>query len=162
MFYFRWIEPHLRTIKQLSENQGYWQELTKTAGYTAWSGYVFESICYKHLDKIKVGLGLNLVTQSYTWSYAAKKGSEEKGAQIDLLFDRDDGCITLCEIKYTNQPFNIDKAYAATINQKISVFQKETKSTKQIFFAIISNCGLKKTLYSEELIDSAISLESLF
>ncbi len=69
---------------------------------------------------------------------------------------------TLCEIKYSNEPFHIDKAYAAKIKQKIFVFQKVTQTKKQIFFAMISNPGLKKTLYSEELIDGLVALDGLF
>lgn len=67
----------------------------------------------------------------------ANKGSSEQGAQIDLLFDRKDNTITLCEIKYTAQPFQINKQYAAQLNRNIEVFKKTTRTNKHIFLAMI-------------------------
>ncbi len=66
------------------------------------------------------------------------------GAQIDLLFDRFDDAITVCEIKCTDLPFIIDKAYANKLNQKLNVFKNITKTNKQLFIAMISANGLKK------------------
>jgi hypothetical protein len=91
--------------------------------------------------------------------------NEEKvdcGAQIDLLFDRDDGSITVCEIKYTKTPFSIDKQCAGQLSQKLKVFKAVTRTKKQIFLSMISASGIKGTLYSEEMLASSIDLEVLF
>lgn len=87
---------------------------------------------------------------------------KEQGAQIDLLFDRCDDSITICEIKYTALPFQIDKSYAEKLRRNIEVFKRKTGIQKQIFIAIISENGIKKTMYSEEMIDKVIVLEDLF
>jgi len=68
-----------------------------------------------------------------TWRYTPRKASSEAGAQIDLLFDRDDSVITLVEIKYTDNPFIITKEYAQKLKNKIDVFKKVTRTKKQIF-----------------------------
>ncbi len=83
-------------------------------------------------------------------------------AQIDLLFDRDDDAITLCEIEYTDDPFVIDKQYAQKIKNKIDVFGKITRTHKQLFFAMISASGINPSIYSAALIDGVVTLDDLF
>ncbi len=78
-----------------------------------------------------------------SWRYAPKS-SKESGAQIDLLFDRNDDAITLCEIKYTNNAFQIDKSFLLSLENKERVFKQCTRTKKQLFWAIISASGIKK------------------
>lgn len=94
--------------------------------------------------------------------FAPRKGSKEEGAQIDLLFDRDDDAISLCEIKYTQDPFMIDKKYAENLRKKIEVFKAKTRTTKQIFLHFISANGLKPSMYSEEMVVGVATLEDFF
>ena len=96
------------------------------------------------------------------WCYISRAGKKEDGAQIDLLFDRDDDAITICEIKYTNQPFIIDKLYARDLLRKIELFKEKTKTRKQIFVAMVSASGLKPTMYSEEIVSNIVTLSNLF
>ena len=123
---------------------------------------VYRAICYKHLAQISEALNLSPTAIPNTWRYAPTKGSIEEGAQIDLLFDRDDGAITLCEIKYTISPFIIDKEYAKKLQRKVEVFSTRTKTDKQLFIAFIASSGLKPTMYSEELVSNVVTLDHLF
>lgn len=159
-FYLRWIAEVKDRLKQ-GQIKKYWASLINAPDYFSWLGYVFENICYKHLEQIKQKLELNPASLASPWRYKPRKEGES-GAQIDLLFERADQAITLCEIKCTEQPFAIDKHYAAQLKQKITVFKKMTKTTQQIFFAFISANGLKETLYSEEFIHGVVVLEDLF
>ncbi len=163
LFYFHWIEPIKETLLTRGLQKGYWLEAHQTAAWHHWAGYAFEAICYKHLVQIAKALSISPASVSYSWRHIPKKGSEEQGAQIDLLFDRNDHAITLCEIKYTEHPFVIDKSYAQKLNQKIEVFKKITKQDVQIFIAFVSATGLKKTMYSEEMVtQSVVTLDDLF
>lgn len=90
------------------------------------------------------------------------KSSEENGAQIDLLFDRSDGAVNICEIKYCSKPYEIDKQYASNLAKKCRVYEKITKDQRQIFLSIITSNRLKKNIYSEELIASEVKLEDFF
>ncbi len=85
-----------------------------------------------------------------------------KCTQIDLLFDRDDDSITICEIKYTTEPFAITKDYAENLRNKIKVFKEKTRTKKQIFLVMISSSGIKETIHSEELVQAIVTLEDLF
>lgn len=69
---------------------------------------------------------------------------------------------SLCEIKYTDAPFAIDKQYAKQLQQKIDVFKKVTGTNKQIFLVMISAAGLKLTMYSEEMVSGVVTLDDLF
>ncbi|MCW5590202.1 MAG: AAA family ATPase [Legionellales bacterium] len=162
MFYFSWIEPNIRSIKRLSSSSGYWLVKSKESSFQAWKGYTFESICYKHISEIVNTLNIPKTSSVYSWRYAPQAKSKEFGAQIDLLFDRNDDAITLCEIKYTDKPYSIDKQYAGLLKNKIKIFQEKTRTTKQLFFIMVSANGIKKNKYSDELIDGLVTLDDLF
>lgn len=162
LFYFYWIEPIKKDLLAKGLRHGYWEKIKDSSSWQSWRGYAFEAICYKHLTQISEALSLSPTSLPSTWRYAPKAGSKEQGAQIDLLFDRDDDSITICEIKYTSTSFAIDKQYAKSLMNKVDVFKDKTKTNKQIFIAMISATGIKATMYSEELISGEVTLNDLF
>jgi AAA+ ATPase superfamily predicted ATPase len=162
LFYFNWIEPVRATLQKKSLEKGNWPAIQNSSEWHAWSGYAFESICYKHIGQIRKTLSISSAAIANAWRYIPRKGTKEKGAQIDLLFDRKDNVITICEIKYTDKPFKIDKQYADELLTKVDIFKKRTHTNKQIFISMISANGLKPTMYSEELIASVVTLNDLF
>ena len=83
-------------------------------------------------------------------------------AQIDLLIDRDDNVMNLCEIKFHKSAFSIDKNYYLNLKNKISELQKETKTKKNIFITMITTHGVKENEYSIELIENKIDINKLF
>ena len=89
----------------------YWLHHANTPQYFAWLGYSFESVCYKHIGQIQKALNIPSGSQAGTWRFNPKKNSKDRGAQIDLLFERNDDALTICEIKFTDKPFKIDKTY---------------------------------------------------
>ncbi len=162
LFYFRWIEPNTGDLRDKGLSKRFWERLQHSQAWHSWAGYAFESLCFKHIPQIMISLGLNELAIPHTWRHVAPKGSSETGAQIDLLFDRDDGLITVCEIKYTQNPFALDKAYAIKIANKLQVFEKFTKSPKQFFISFISANGLKETMYSKQMVSGVCTLDDLF
>lgn len=162
LFYLDWIEPVKNTLQKKSLESGYWQEKHNTPTWFNWAGYAFEAICYKHINQIRKKLNISPSAIANGWRYVPVAKSKERGAQIDLLFDRDDDAITICEIKFTMDPFPITKDYAENIKNKISVFKEKTRTKKQIFFVMISANGIKDTIYSEELVQGVVTLEDLF
>ncbi len=159
LFYLRWIGD-LVEGKELPKGADYWTRISKTALFFSWAGYSFETVCYKHVDKIIKALGLEGIGCFVGhWAY---RGDKEEGTEIDLLLDRDDGAISLCEIKYTSQPFVIDKSYAKVLINKGDVLEKSLKEPKQIFFAMITASGLKQNAWSDELVHHTVTLKDLF
>ncbi len=162
LFYFYWIEPIRDTLQEQSLESGYWQELQNSPSWNSWAGYSFEAMVYKHLSQIRKKLKIPATAIANSWRYTPAKLTKEDGAQIDLLFDRRDSTITICEIKFTESPFLIDKSYAAQLIKKREIFVKLTGTKKQIFIALISAGGIKNNPYSDELVQSVVVLDDLF
>ena len=115
---------------------GTWIKLSTLSSWRSWSGAAFESVCLKHTKEIKDALGIaGVYTEESAWRYVPGKG--KPGAQIDLLYDRQDFCISICEIKFSTTVFTIDKAYAAELVQKCEVFKSNTKTSKTLFIVLI-------------------------
>jgi AAA+ ATPase superfamily predicted ATPase len=156
LFYLHWVDAN----KNKKFTQDYWLNQSQQPTYHAWSGYAFEAVCMKHMNQIIHALNIK-ANSTGAWRYIPRIHSEN-GAQIDLIIDRADNAITIGEIKFTNQPFTIDKPYAAKLKHNIDLFQKKTHTTKQIFLAIISATGLKPTIYSEDMVSGVVVLDDLF
>lgn len=161
LFYLTWISRSSQN-KLKSITSKYWENMSQSQAWKTWAGYAYEAICFKHLDNISEALRIPEGAGAYNWRYSSKKNSKEQGAQIDLLFDRPDGVISICEIKYSNGPYKIDKEYAKKLQNKVEVYKKAIKTNKQIFISMITTFGLTETMYSEELIASEARMEDLF
>ncbi|MCP3870314.1 MAG: ATPase [Gammaproteobacteria bacterium] len=83
-----------------------------------------------------------------------------QGAQVDLLFDRDDGVINLCEIKYAPGPFRLTKDYARDLQDKIAIFEKITKTSKQIVLTLVTTHGLEENVWSRDLIERVVTSDA--
>lgn len=161
-FYLQWIESEKGNIELDLAQNNFWLDIVKSAKYQAWCGYAFESVCYKHVSNVKKALGINVASKIGTWRYIPKLDEETQGAQIDLLFDRNDNAITICEIKYSNKPFVITKDYANKLQQKVDTYLRITRTKKQIFIAMIASSGIKQNKYSKALISKVVTLNDLF
>lgn len=161
LFYLKWIEPQIYSGFEFPQN--YWQSIISTPNWHSWSGYAFEGICLKHLDIIQEALKLsNIMVHPSSWRHVpAIKKINESGAQIDLLLDRSDEAITLCEIKYCADKFILDKQTAKSIFNKVEQFQKITKTKKELFVALITPFGVKPSLWLDEVINEVIALEDI-
>lgn len=159
----KWIQPARR--KLIRDSPGYWESKSQTQAWKTWAGFAFESVCFKHVNKIANALGLGVISKEIgSWRYLpGSKGDRHRdGAQIDLLLDRSDGVINICEIKHYNKKFVIDKSYARELRRKLELFNEQTKTGKQLFLTMITTHGLKQNEYSGELAVKEITLKDLF
>jgi AAA+ ATPase superfamily predicted ATPase len=155
LFYFRFMQ-HGKT-----DEKGQWMLIQSSPAYSTWCGYAFENICLKHIKQIKKALDIGAVqTTASAWSHTGSEG--DNGAQIDLLIDRADQCINICEIKFSKTPFTINKKYAAELRRKLAVFRQHGNSRKTLMLTFITSYGLIDNDYREELADSEITMDALF
>ena len=111
----------------------------------AWSGYAFEQVCLAHTEQIKKALGISgISTEESAW----RSSQSKYGAQIDLVIDRRDGVINICEMKFSTGPFSIDKKYNTELRNKITSFKTETRTKKALFLTMITTYGLQPNSYS--------------
>lgn len=157
LFHLAWIE---KTPRPLDADR--WTALHSTPAWHAWSGYAFEMTCLQHVRQIKASLGIaGVYSESTSWRHVST-GPNDPGAQIDLLIDRKDQVINLCEIKFTNDPFTVNANYAKDLRNKESVFRKKTGTKKAIFITLISAQGLDANSHSLGLIANTVTADDLF
>ncbi|NJN33874.1 MAG: AAA family ATPase [Saprospiraceae bacterium] len=154
IFYHRFIKPNRKYTA------GMWQQLAESQTYKIWSGFAFETLCLKHIEAIKKALGISSVfTEIYSLNIPATSNAE--GLQIDLIIDRKDSCINLCEIKFYNGTFLITKDYYHKLLEKRQRFIDFTGTKKQVFLTFITNHGVVSNEYSREIVDAEVLLEQL-
>ena len=139
-------------------DETFWLKYSNSPAHNAWSGYAYELVCLSHTNQIKKALGISGIgTNVASW----RSMSSEEGAQIDLLIDRADSVINLCEIKYAVSEFSIDKDYDRIMRRKRSTFAAETKTRKAVHLTMITTYGLTHNEYWGG-VQSEITFDDLF
>lgn len=155
LFYLKFMRGRLQSGKD------FWLKMSTTPSWKSWSGYAFENICLKHTAQIKNALGIAAVnTQESVWRHVPGKG--EKGAQIDLLIDRQDNCINICEMKFSTSEYSINPSYATELKNKINVFHEKTKTRKTLFLTMITTHGVKQNANYLGLVQQELKMDILF
>ncbi|HNA61889.1 MAG TPA: ATP-binding protein [Rhabdochlamydiaceae bacterium] len=158
-FYLTWIDP---IVDKGFTQHNYWKSCLRNPKWMTWSGYAFETVCLKHLPQILNALKLDSIPcEVGSWRFIPKKKSKNHGAQIDLLFDRQDQAITLCEIKYSSTAYTLDKTYAKELLRKMETFQEQTQTSKQLFLIMITTMGVKRGLWTDEVVSDQVTLKDL-
>ncbi len=163
---------HLRFIKgQGVFAKDYWMKVIGTGAYNAWSGYAFETVCLHHIDQIVEGLGISgTINRPCSWAYRPTEETKnnpdiddnlKKGGQIDLLIDRNDRTITVCEMKYSDHEFEIDKEYDKHVQDRLLRFKDVEKTSKTLQVAYVTPFGLHNNMYARK-VKKQITAENLF
>lgn len=151
-FYYKFIQ------KNEFNDAHFWSNSIDSAQHRAWSGYAFEQVCLAHIDQIKLKLGIwGVQTKIASW----RSKTVEKGAQIDLLIERNDQTINLCEMKYATEEFVIDNKYDKELRNKAAAFRAETNTKKAIHYTMITTYGVKKNEYAG-MIQREVVMDDLF
>lgn len=153
LFYLTWLEKRQR------EMEGYWTLQRTSRSWQSWAGFSFESLCLKHVPQIKCALGIGGVATVQSGWHQRGDGAR---AQIDLVIDRADNCINLCEMKFAVVEFTISKGYAETLRRQIHRFQQSTKTRKNLFLTFVTTYGCKRNPYFSELVASNLTMDCLF
>ena len=141
-----------------SSRRGFWLNSVGTPARMAWEGLAFERVCMWHQDEIKAALGIAGVSSEIaSW----RSEQREHGAQIDLLIDRRDGVVNLCEIKFSMGQFEIKDSYEKTLRHKLGLFMDEAGARKSVHLTLITTCGVKRNKHSG-IVQSEVTLNDLF
>ena len=149
LFYMKFIQNNKK------QGAGTWQQLASKQSFKIWSGYSFENICLKHITSIKKELGiLNVYSHQSSWY--------DSNYQIDLIIDRDDNRINLCELKFYTSEFIIDSKYLTDLRNKIAHFKEKTKTKKGVFLTMITSYGVKPNAQSLSIVENNLVSDCLF
>ena len=157
LFYFKFI------MEDKNGNAHFWSANLNTSVHNAWAGLAFERVCLQHLSEIKSALGFAaVISTAHSWTFKPKPDSiDQTGIQIDLLIDRNDDIINLCEIKYSSDAYTIDKEEDQKLRHRRAVFVRESKTKKSVRTTMITTYGLTKGGYSDD-VSNQVTMDDLF
>lgn len=148
---------YLKFCKKPTTDSQWWSHNLEKSVQNDWFGIMFEILCINHIAQIKEALGISGI---YT-EYASWRSKSVTKAQIDLVIDRSDDLINICEMKYSKSDYSLDKAEADKLMRRQAAFEEETRQSKGIQIVLITPRSLKSNKYSS-LIHKVITLDSLF
>jgi uncharacterized protein len=148
-------------LKFLKRNrQESFLDIAKTANYRIWCGYAFENLCLQHIGKIKETLGLGKII-SFSSSYLSKGNKYEDGYQFDLIIERADSVINVCEMKYYNGRFVIDKKMYQKVKDNLAKFQTVVGNKVVLHYTMVTTNGCIQNEYFHDLVDEEVTLSDL-
>jgi AAA+ ATPase superfamily predicted ATPase len=144
-----------------NNDENYWVNNDRTPKLNSWKGYAFEQVCLWHIPQIKHALGIFGVSSNYSSWRSSGGNSESKKYQIDLVIDRNDRIINLCEMKYSDKEYSIDKDYNETLRKRKATFIEETKTRKTIHTTMVTTYGINHNTYFGN-VQSEVKMNDLF
>lgn len=155
LFYLKWIEHHRSGARDA------WPRKRASPAWRAWSGLAFEAICLRHIESIKRALGISGVdTIEGTWEQRPAEGRD--GVQIDLVIDRADRSVNLCEMKFSESELVIDKAFARELERKRDAYRATFGDRKAVFLTLITTYGVRANDHAQRLGVRSLTMEALF
>lgn len=135
-------------------NEQLWSTSVDSPAHRAWSDYAFEQVCLAHVEQVKRALGISgVATDVCSWS--------GDGAQIDLLLDRRDQVVNLCEVKFSLAPYELTRDYAMHLLERREEFRRQTRTRKALHLTMITTYGLRHNAYWND-IQSEVTMDALF
>lgn len=154
LFYFRFIEG------RSSLDLDVWQRNVLSPQVSAWQGLCFEIVALNHIEQIKKALGLTAIsTTSSAWH--SQGDGFLPGAQIDLVIERADRIIHLCELKFSVEPYNITAEYEQKLRNRMALFRSQTKTRKALVVTFVTTFGVVQGRHSG-VVHSEVVLDNLF
>lgn len=152
---------YLKFIKDMpGKDENFWTNALDNSVRKSWAGFTFEQLCKDHIRQIKKKIGISgVLSQESTWFVQGDEDGE--GAQIDMLIDRRDRVINICEMKFSSDEYSIDKDYDQNIRRKISRFAEVTGTKKALQLTFVTTYGVKLNMYSQRIL-SQVTMDDLF
>lgn len=148
LFYYHCIQ------KNAFSDEAYWSHTWLSGEHNVWKGLAFERVCLQHIPQVKLALGISgIVSNVCSWRNA--------NAQIDLLISRGDNVINICEMKYANAPFTIDKAYAQNLQNKIETFRNAVSPRQTLHLTLLTTYGVAQNEYWN-MVQNEVTMDDLF
>jgi len=157
LFFFKFL------ASQSSMDEEWWQHNFTSPSVSSWQGRSFELVCLQHIPQIRAKLGIaGISTSASSWRYVASKGADsEEGGQIDLVIDRADHTINLCELKFSTGPFSLKKDYEEKLRARIQLFKQKTKTPKTPVSTFITTFGVVNS-HAHSIVEREVTAEDLF
>jgi hypothetical protein len=156
MFYLKFLED------KHSLDDSWWSHNLDNPGIRAWQGLMFEMICMQHHKEIKKALGISgVATTVSTWSCKQDEETGLPGAQVDMVIERADRIVHLCEMKFSESLYNITKDYETRLRERLNIFKVKTKTKKMVVHTFITTYGVGEGKH-HSIVHSEVTMDDLF
>lgn len=161
---FRISDPfcsfYLHYAKQNRDKENFWQMNYHSPAMYSWLGLAFEETVFGHIEQVKYALGISgVLTTESEWTVDSSDGQE--GMQVDLLIDRADRVVDVCEIKFCNDEFSLNSSYSRKIMSRVERTAELFGNKRSVVSVLITTYGLKKNEYSSRF-QKVVTMEDLF
>jgi uncharacterized protein len=155
LFYFNFIENRRTTARDA------WLHYSKSQSFSVWQGYAFENLCFRHINAIKEALGISgIYSENASFYY---KGSKAKtGFQIDMIINRSDHVMNICEMKFYNKEVTVDRVMADKLRIRRATFAELSKTKKLLLNTLITSYGCESNEHSLSQIDNVVTMQDFF
>ena len=156
LFYFHYIKGNK------NNDTHFWTNNIDSSLHRSWRGIAFERVCLHHIKQIKSALGISgVLSNVYSWQTEADEDKGIDKTQIDLLIDRNDGIINLCEMKFSADEYAISADEEMKLRRRRSNFINATKTKKGVHITLVTPYGLKQNSHSS-IAQNEINFNDLF
>lgn len=156
LFYFQYMKDNK------NNDPHFWSNNIGSALHRTWSGLAFERVCLQHVPQLKAALGISgILSNVYSWCTEADKNKGIDKTQIDLLIDRNDGVINLCEMKFSEQEYAITEEEEMKLRRRRGNFIDATQTKKAVHITMVTPYGLKQNSHSA-IAQNEIKIKNLF
>ena len=159
IFYYKFLSD------KKNNDPSFWELVQGNPAYNAWAGVSFERVCLQHVPQIREALSINgVITNVCSWRTTTstdERSKDARGAQVDLLLDRNDRIINLCEMKFASGKYTITKSYDEVLRNKRTRFIEETRTRKAVHITMVTTYGLTHNAYCNN-IQSEVTADDLF
>ena len=156
LFYYKFV------ASADTKDEQWWQHNYNSRSVESWQGMSFELVCMTHLSQIKQRLGISGISTSVSsWRFKSEEGSAERGCQIDMVIDRGDHSINLCEMKFCQSRFTISSDYEKSVRERMQMFKEKTGTRKSLFCTFVTTFGVADGAH-HGVVDSEVVADDLF
>ena len=153
---------YLKYMKENSVNdESFWTHNYNSSVRLSWVGIAFERVCFQHIRQIKEALQIGGVLSTVYSLNIKDESGKRSGAQIDMVIDRKDNTINLCEMKFSYKTFTIDKDYYANLMNKLDCIQEYSNHKKTIILTMITTYGIEHNGYWN-IVQKEVTMDDLF
>ena len=156
LFYFKFLADNL------SHDDEWWSNHLDSGNVFDWMGSSFELVCMRHHKQIKSALGIRgMATSLSTWQVKPNKEEGMPGGQIDMIIERADRIIHLCEMKFCMDTYRIKPEYERRLRDRSGLFRELTKTNKTLVHTFITTYGVANGK-NRSIVHSEVTMDDLF
>jgi hypothetical protein len=155
LFYHRFMAP-----MRDSPGEGRWMQIADSQTYRSWAGTAFELLCQKHTSALTHVLGISGL-RLWSGPLFIPPTEDHDGAQIDLLLDRPDATVNLCEMKFYAEPFTLTKGEATELLRKKQLVRSHFRGRKRVQITLVTNYPPVENKWLREVVDGVVTLGEL-